>query len=80
MGMEIGSDTSDEFCITFLGLCQYPAIHEWAIPFPSPKPDTTRPPPSGRDPIQIVQFSDIHVDPQYTTGANTACDKPICCR
>lgn len=78
--MSLTSDTSDEFCITFFGLCQYPAVHDWAVPFPSSKPAGGRPKPSGKTPIKVVHFSDIHVDPLYETGANANCTKPICCR
>ncbi|KAF2093554.1 sphingomyelin phosphodiesterase [Rhizodiscina lignyota] len=79
-GMSIGSKTSDLFCITFLGLCSYPAVTPFSISFPKAKPSTARPTPSGQDPIQIVQYSDIHVDPFYVAGSNTNCTKPICCR
>ncbi|KAJ2894250.1 sphingomyelin phosphodiesterase [Zalerion maritima] len=79
--MSIGSDTSTLFCTTFLGLCDYPEVDEWDVPFPSPKPEgATRPSPSGEEPLKIVQFSDTHVDLFYTEGANTNCTKPICCR
>ena len=79
-GMSIPSHTSQLFCITFFGLCSYPAVTPYTIPFPSPKPAKTRPPPSGQSPIQIVHYSDIHVDPFYEKGANYNCTKPICCR
>jgi sphingomyelin phosphodiesterase len=80
--MAIGSKTSQLFCTTFLGLCDYPAVAPWTVPFPSPKPPgaLTRPPPSGQPPIQIVHYSDIHIDHQYVPGANANCTKPICCR
>jgi sphingomyelin phosphodiesterase len=79
-GMSIPSHTSQLFCITFFGLCSYPPVTPYTIPFPSPKPAKTRPPPSGQSPIQIVHYSDIHVDPFYEEGANYNCTKPICCR
>ena len=78
--MTIPSHTSQLFCITFFGLCPYPAVTQYTVPFPSPKPSTTRPPVSGQSPIQVVHYSDIHVDPFYEQGANWNCTKPICCR
>lgn len=79
-GMSIGSTTSEIFCTTFFGLCPYPAVAPYNVSFPSPKPSTGRPAPSGQTPIKVVHFSDIHVDPFYVTGAATNCTKPICCR
>ncbi|RYP43274.1 hypothetical protein DL770_011754 [Monosporascus sp. CRB-9-2] len=79
--MRIGSRTSKLFCAATLGLCSYPEFEPREIPFPSPKkPDAGRPPPSGREPLKIVHFSDIHVDPFYVEGSNANCTKPICCR
>jgi sphingomyelin phosphodiesterase len=77
--MRIGSETSQLFCTTFLGLCPYPPVDPSPLSL-SPKPSRARPAPSGQSPVQIVHFSDIHVDPFYETGANTNCTKPICCR
>ncbi|KAF4637428.1 hypothetical protein G7Y89_g661 [Cudoniella acicularis] len=79
-GMSIPSHTSDLFCITFFGLCPYPAVTPNTITFPTSKPSTNRPTPSGQTPLQIVHFSDIHVDLFYQTGASYNCTKPICCR
>ncbi|OCK79268.1 sphingomyelin phosphodiesterase [Lepidopterella palustris CBS 459.81] len=76
----IGSHTSKLFCVTFMGLCAYPDVTPYTVSFPSAKPSTSRPSPSGQTPIQIVQYSDVHVDPFYVTGSNTNCSKPICCR
>lgn len=78
--MSIPSHTAQIFCTTFFGLCAYPPITPYTVPFPSPKPATTRPAPSGQAPLQIVHFSDIHVDQFYETGASYNCTKPICCR
>jgi sphingomyelin phosphodiesterase len=78
--MSLSSKTSDNFCITFMGLCSYPAVDAFTVPFPSAKPAGGRPAPSGQVPIQIVHYSDIHVDPFYVPGSSTNCTKPICCR
>lgn len=78
--MAIGSKTAQHFCVTFLGLCQYPAIEEWDVPLPPDRSHLKRPVPSGQDPIKVVHYSDIHVDQLYTEGSNAKCNKPICCR
>jgi sphingomyelin phosphodiesterase len=78
--MVIGSHTSQLFCITFSGLCNYSPVTPYKIPFPSPEPAIARPPVSGQPPLKIVHFSDIHIDPFYQTGANCNCTRPICCR
>ncbi|KAH6611405.1 sphingomyelin phosphodiesterase [Trichoderma cornu-damae] len=78
--MDLGSATSQLFCASFLGLCAEPAVPQWKIPFPSPKPQTSRPAPSGKTPLRIVQYSDIHIDPLYESGSSANCSKPICCR
>lgn len=78
--MSVTSNTAKLFCVTFLGLCPYPDVNKWAVPFPSPKPSKGRPAPSGQKPIKVVHYSDIHVDPKYVAGSNANCTKPICCR
>ncbi|KAL7945442.1 Metallo-dependent phosphatase-like protein [Trichoderma barbatum] len=78
--MSLGSDTSELFCGSFLGLCAEPTVPQWKIPFPSAKPLTGRPVPSGKTPLKVVQYSDIHIDPLYVSGSTTNCTKPICCR
>ncbi|KAJ5949652.1 hypothetical protein N7454_001236 [Penicillium verhagenii] len=78
--LELGSHTSKTLCASLLGLCQYPEVRAYELAFPLPKPSTSRPPPSGEPPIQVVHFSDTHVDLSYEPGSNYACSKPICCR
>jgi len=78
--MSIGSKMSKIFCTTFFGLCDYPDVTAYTVPFPSPKPSTGRPAPSGQTPIKVVHFSDIHVDQFYVPGSNANCSKPTCCR
>lgn len=79
--LDVGSKISDEFCITFLGVCQYPPVDKWSVPFPSAKLcDAKRETPSGKDPIKVIQYSDIHIDPLYVAGSSTQCKKPTCCR
>lgn len=77
--MTIGSRTSQLFCLTIFGLCQWPDVEPYTVSM-SAKPNKSRPAPSGKSPIQVVHISDIHVDLSYDTGANYNCTKNICCR
>ncbi len=77
--MSIGSRTSQLFCLTVFGLCQWPSIESYTVSM-SPKPHTARPAPSGKTPLQIVHISDIHVDLSYEVGASYSCKKNVCCR
>ncbi|QIX01469.1 hypothetical protein AMS68_006986 [Peltaster fructicola] len=79
-GMIPGSHSSIVLCASFFGLCPYPAPRDYTVKFPSAKPDTSTPAPSGGQPLKFVHFSDIHVDLSYEVGANYNCTKPICCR
>ncbi|PMD25630.1 sphingomyelin phosphodiesterase [Hyaloscypha hepaticicola] len=77
--MTVGTRTSQLFCLTVFGLCQWPAIEAYTVSM-TPKPATSRPAPSGNCPLQVVHISDIHVDLSYETGASYNCTKNICCR
>lgn len=79
--MTIPSHTAQLFCSTVFGLCDYPAVTTYNVAFPSAKPENAvRPASSGKTPIQVVHYSDIHVDLSYEVGANSNCTKNICCR
>ncbi|TQV94420.1 hypothetical protein V2A60_002549 [Cordyceps javanica] len=79
--IEPNSTAAIQFCITFLGVCDYPKVTEWEVPFPSkPFCDAAAPAPSRKKPLKVVHYSDIHVDPLYVVGASTECKKAICCR
>jgi len=79
--MKIPSDTSKLFCTTVFGLCDIPPVKLNNIVFPKAKPaGAVRPPASGQPPLKIVHISDIHVDLSYEVGANTQCNKNVCCR
>ncbi|KAJ5884215.1 acid sphingomyelinase [Penicillium tannophilum] len=79
--MEVPSHTTTLFCTTVFGLCDYPAITDYTVDFPSSKPaNASRPASSGETPIQVVHISDIHVDLSYEVGASYDCTKNICCR
>lgn len=77
--MTIGTKTSQLFCLTIFGLCQWPDVADYTVSM-TDKPDTSRPASSGKTPIQVVHISDIHIDLNYTTGASYDCTKNICCR
>ncbi|KAJ5176348.1 uncharacterized protein N7482_002225 [Penicillium canariense] len=78
--MKVASHTAKTLCSALIGLCDFPDVRPYHLSFPSPKPATTRPPPSSKPPIKVVHFSDTHVDLSYETGSNYDCSKPICCR
>lgn len=79
--MDIPSKTSELFCMTIFGLCQWPDVDTSYSVAMSEKPaNATRPVSSGQTPIKVVHISDIHVDLNYTTGASYNCTKNICCR
>lgn len=79
--MNIPSKTSELFCMTIFGLCQWPEVDTSYSVSMSEKPaNATRPQPSGQTPLKVVHISDIHVDLNYTTGASYNCTKNICCR
>ncbi|RDA90332.1 hypothetical protein CP533_6006 [Ophiocordyceps camponoti-saundersi (nom. inval.)] len=78
--ISVGSRASKALCTTLMGVCGYPDVEEWNVPMPARQSPSRRPKSSGEPSIQIVHFSDIHIDPHYETGANTECRKPICCR
>ncbi|KAK5631028.1 hypothetical protein RRF57_006743 [Xylaria bambusicola] len=79
-GLRIGSKTSRLICVALFGMCSFPEVEKHEVAFPSPKPKTRRPKPSGQRPLRVVHISDIHIDPWYTEGADTNCTKFICCR
>lgn len=78
--MNIPSHTSQLFCNTIFGLCPFPTVTAYNVTFPSPKPSSVRPPVSGKRPVEVVHYSDIHVDLSYETGSSYNCTKNICCR
>ena len=49
--------------------------------FPKPiKPaGAVAPPPSGKR-VRVLHVSDFHLDPRYTTGAESSCASGLCCR
>ncbi|KAG6025510.1 hypothetical protein E4U41_001501 [Claviceps citrina] len=79
--MEIGTPSSKHFCASFLGLCDVPKVDEWKLELPSMEIcSREQKTVSGKKPLQIIHFSDIHIDPLYKEGTSIECGKPICCR
>ncbi|KAH9946301.1 Metallo-dependent phosphatase-like protein [Epithele typhae] len=78
--MTVGTKTSQLFCLTVFGLCQWPDVDTSYSPSMSAKPAKSRPLSSGKTPIKVVHISDIHVDLSYEAGASFNCTKNICCR
>ncbi|KAK2603211.1 hypothetical protein N8I77_009685 [Diaporthe amygdali] len=79
--MNIPSKTSELFCMTIFGLCQWPEVDtSYSVSLSEKPANATRPEPSGQTPLKVVHISDIHVDLNYTTGASYNCTKNICCR
>lgn len=79
--MDVGSPSSIQFCVSFLGVCDIPQTDAWSVPFPSKEscaPEKKAV--SGKKPLQVIQYSDIHIDPLYVEGSSTKCEKPTCCR
>jgi len=85
----VGSRVSRLFCVYTLGLCDFPEVDPWEVPFPSAEPpvspqrspeEVERSRTKRKEPLRIVHYSDIHVDPFYEQGTNANCTKPICCR
>ncbi|KAG5914896.1 hypothetical protein E4U42_000264 [Claviceps africana] len=79
--VETGSPSSKHLCASIFGICDLPPIDEWALYLPPmEKCSGENKPVSGKKPLQIIHYSDVHVDPLYKAGASTRCKKSICCR
>ncbi|KAI0031271.1 acid sphingomyelinase [Vararia minispora EC-137] len=73
---EVGGVTATKFCEALFGL-----LTPFTVEFPKPAP--LMPPAfvsKGRTPFKVVHMSDVHIDRQYTVGADANCTKNICCR
>lgn len=80
---DVGGYDGQAICANFLGSCDMPLTTplnstEW---FAKPKPD---PLPTPRQPtgerLKVLHISDAHIDPRYTTGAESNCSDYLCCR
>ncbi|KAG6846532.1 hypothetical protein H0H93_013379, partial [Arthromyces matolae] len=73
--------SATKLCDSVLGLCQPPAVNKHTMTFPKAAPANPKVWTStGKTPIQVSHFSDVHIDRSYTPGADANCTKPICCR
>ncbi|KAJ7255864.1 sphingomyelin phosphodiesterase [Mycena haematopus] len=73
--------TARKLCEGTFGLCQPPPVTPYTVPLPAAGPASPKPPVStGKQPFQVVHFSDVHIDRQYVAGSDADCKKPICCR
>ncbi|KAJ4490194.1 Metallo-dependent phosphatase-like protein, partial [Lentinula aciculospora] len=73
--------TSTKFCNAMLGLCREPPVNNYTVPFPKSKPENSKKFLSyGKPPFQVVHFSDVHIDREYSIGSEANCTKPLCCR
>ena len=64
--------TGTLLCDAALGLCQAPAVNPYTVPIPSPAPANPKVWTSlGRPPFQVLHFSDVHIDRQYTVTHNS---------
>ncbi|CAL8091474.1 unnamed protein product [Orchesella dallaii] len=61
-----------------------PILEDWRVPMDKNKPEVVPRPriPDDIETVKILQFTDIHLDPDYKVGTTTECGDgmPICCR
>ncbi|RUP51013.1 hypothetical protein BC936DRAFT_136630 [Jimgerdemannia flammicorona] len=78
-------------CATMGGFCPYPAVPNYSVIFPEPRPANTSAPAVSGKVKTVLHLSDIHVDPLYARfrilvprdaqpGTEANCQFPICCR
>ncbi|TFK49001.1 sphingomyelin phosphodiesterase [Heliocybe sulcata] len=79
--IDVWGETATKMCDAVFGLCQPPPVNHMPMKFPKAAPETRHVWEStGRAPFRVAHFSDVHIDRQYTVGAEVNCTKPICCR
>ncbi|KAI0342171.1 sphingomyelin phosphodiesterase [Trametopsis cervina] len=78
---DAGGKTATKFCEAAFALCQQPEVTPFTVQLPKPAPAHPRKFISkGRPTFKVVHLSDVHIDRQYTVGADANCTKNICCR
>ncbi|KAF9980215.1 hypothetical protein BGZ65_005394 [Modicella reniformis] len=75
-----GSDGYYACAYSFPGSCPVPLHQPKPIEFPKPKPANAQQPAPSGETIQVLHFSDWHLDPLYRPGSEAACSHNICCR
>ncbi|KAF8940553.1 hypothetical protein BGZ58_005887 [Dissophora ornata] len=75
-----GSDGYYACAYSFPGSCPVPLHQPKPIEFPKPKPANAQQPAPSGETIQVLHFSDWHLDPLYKTGTEAKCSHNICCR
>ncbi|KAI0342172.1 sphingomyelin phosphodiesterase [Trametopsis cervina] len=79
--IEAGGITATKFCEATFAICQQPEVTPYTVEFPKPAPAKPHKWVSqGRPTMKVVHLSDVHIDRQYTVGADANCTKSICCR
>ncbi|KAH1020512.1 hypothetical protein HUJ04_010157 [Dendroctonus ponderosae] len=74
--------TAARFCAIYFQNygCEDPNADSWSIPLPPvPTTRTQRKHQTGTGNIQILQITDVHLDPLYSPGSNSKCSEPLCC-
>jgi len=72
--------SAKKLCDALLGLCQPPAVNAYTVPLPAEPATPKLWVSTGKTPLRVVHFSDVHIDRRYTVGADAVCTKPVCCR
>ncbi|EMC96490.1 hypothetical protein BAUCODRAFT_24254 [Baudoinia panamericana UAMH 10762] len=80
--MSLATGDMQAFCYYEFSLCPAPPVvaineSEWFTPKPASK--MVAPPPSGRT-VNVLHFSDWHMDPRFDVGSEANCTNGLCCR
>lgn len=60
--------SSTLLCNSIFGLCQQPAVQQLNFPLSSVPENQKQWTSQGRQPFQVVHFSDVHIDREYTVS------------
>ncbi|KAF9115122.1 hypothetical protein BGX27_008827 [Mortierella sp. AM989] len=75
-----GTDGYYACAYSFPGSCPEPVHQPKPISFPKPKPENAQQPAPSGETVEVLHFSDWHVDPLYKAGTEAMCSHNICCR
>ncbi|PLW08860.1 hypothetical protein PCANC_21846 [Puccinia coronata f. sp. avenae] len=90
--MSLSGPAATLFCAKTFGLCDDPPVRDWPdMPLPpltllrspstrSHPARSSRSKTKPREPLQVIHISDLHIDREYTVGADAKCDRNLCCR